>query len=907
MIKDIIYNGITTVPSDYENPDGALSSSLNLISEDMGLRPIFQPKLKFNLTEGNNVVGIHRTAHYTHFLVYNKLSYDLSWTNEDGTQHLSSISRIPNFEKLEVIGNTLIVLTPQGPHYYIWKPENNLYKYLGKHLPEIEISFGLQGEAIRSNEFRIDFHPIFKDYLYNEFTDVNKDLISNQVLAKVNKFIAENSLQKGKFLFPFFVRYAYRLYDGTLTMHSAPALMVTYTGVSPRCYVRGVGGEGVSQITQISYAEGCQLMGVFHKLDYAVTNSIQIQNLKEWHDIVRSVDIFVSKPIYTYDQSGKCSKFVKGFMDMKSFSICKHINQKTSTETYPLRYQFNTYEKMWAHTFDPSGLTFPSGILKLPERSKEAIKEDIKNCSLFYLLESIKLDSLSTERTLVPVEDDYLASLVNREVMTDDYDSHDLIIPKYAFAYNARMNFANIDKILFKGQGIFNMIPYSDGFVTNYVGDTPPTIDDVIFEVKIYYYIKQDGRDIIVGSVHGTIAKKVPILYLFYPNVNAYKAIIELTYPEKIGGGTCRYEVLLEQHRFLNGSFYFNGWQDIPLKNITDIVPQESSEDSKKVSIPNKIYTSEINNPFLFPVTSINSVGTGTIIGISSTTKALSQGQFGQFPLYAFTNEGIWALEVSQTGTYSAKQPVTRDVCINPDSITQLDDAVLFSTSRGIMLISGSETVCITDNIKSSDPFNVLTLPGMQELHTLLGHATDTCFPTIPLLTYLKGCSMIYDYVHQHIIVFNKDYTYSYVFSLKSKEWGMMYSTFTSSINAYPDALAMTKDYKLVSFSDTDEKDSTGLFVTRPIKLDAPDVLKTIETCILRGFFNKGDVQTVIWGSRDLYNWHLIGSSANNYIRGICGTPYKYFRIGGITRFKPRMSLSRISMQFKPKYTNTLR
>ena len=48
----------------------------------------------------------------------------------------------------------------------------------------------------------------------SNFDDTQKASITNQVLAKINKFIAEESTQKGKFIFPFLVRYAYRLYDG---------------------------------------------------------------------------------------------------------------------------------------------------------------------------------------------------------------------------------------------------------------------------------------------------------------------------------------------------------------------------------------------------------------------------------------------------------------------------------------------------------------------------------------------------------------------------------------------------------------------------------------------------------------------------------------------------------------------
>ena len=83
----------------------------------------------------------------------------------------------------------------------------------------------------------------------------------------------------------------------------------------------------------------------------------------------------------------------------------------------------------------------------------------------------------------------------------------------------------------------------------------------------------------------------------------------------------------------------FAGWENPPT-GLSDY-PTASPREQRIIDLPNKIYTSEINNPFHFPVLGINTIGTGTILGISSAVKALSEGQFGQFPLYAFTSEGV--------------------------------------------------------------------------------------------------------------------------------------------------------------------------------------------------------------------------------------------------------------------------
>lgn len=398
--------------------------------------------------------------------------------------------------------------------------------------------------------------------------------------------------------------------------------------------------------------------------------------------------------------------------------------------------------------------------------------------------------------------------------------------------------------------------------------------------------------------------------YLFYPNPNAYKMII-YNY-----SSPC-YAVDLKPHEFLNGAYAVLDYELVRTQNFTSLpyggyYAETEVEQNFPIDVPNKIYTSEVNNPFYFPVLGINTVGTGTILGISTAAKALSQGQFGQFPLYAFTTEGVWALEVSSTGGYSAKQPITRDVCINADSITQLDSAVLFATDRGIMLISGSNSQCISDTLDYSQVFSIDSLPQADKLVTMAGFKAED-FAYVPFRDYLLGCRMIYAYTQQRVIVYNPAHSYAYVYSLKTKTWGMMQSTVADNVPSYPEALAMLKDGTLVDFctdaAQQQDEDGhlqgiKGLLITRPLKLDAPDLLKTIDTAIQRGNFRKGSIKSALYGSRDLQNWSLIWTSQDHYLRGFRGTPYKYFRFALLCDMQPDESLFGATIQYTPRLLN---
>ena len=606
---------------------------------------------------------------------------------------------------------------------------------------------------------------------------------------------------------------------------------------------------------------------------------------------MRSVDVFVSKPIYTYDQNGKCERFTKS-EQYGSYCVCKHTNQKADTAKFPLRYQKRTFNELYAFTFDPQNLKYPSARLMIPRRSADTVKEDIRSVSQFYLLESVKLEQLATVRTPLNVEEDYLQSLLTREVMTDDYDSHDRLIPRYAFAYNARLNMANLRKVLYDSFNAGAQFAFTDGYVMN--GSMPGILDSKI-SYCVFFFIKQDGRDIVVQGESYMLGNLTPTLFLFYPNVNAYKAVIV----EWNSFPSC-HEVQLEQHSFLNGAFFFGGWDD-PAENAT--TPTASSDEDRIVDVPNKIYTSEVNNPFYFPVKGINTVGTGAILGISSAVKALSEGQFGQFPLYAFTSEGVWALEVSSSGTYSARQPVTRDVCVNSGSITQIDSAVLFATERCRMLTAGSAAACISDSLDADTACSMTQMPYSEELLEKNG-MTAADVSVIPFKDFIKECRMIYDYTNQRIVVYNPEQPYAYVYSLKSKAWGMMQSTIGSSVSSYPEALAMDKNGSLVDLSLSGAGSANGIILTRPLKFGAPDVLKTVDTVIQRGYFRKGHVQCVLYGSRDLFNWQMVCSSRDHRLRGFRGTPYKYFRLALLCQLSSDERLYGCTVQFTPRFQN---
>ena len=365
------------------------------------------------------------------------------------------------------------------------------------------------------------------------------------------------------------------------------------------------------------------------------------------------------------------------------------------------------------------------------------------------------------------------------------------------------------------------------------------------------------------------------------------------------------YEFNLKPHPFLNGAYAFLGYDQI--RNASGTSSESKEDHYEIIDASSKLYTSQVNNPFYFPLEGIKDVGVGKILGLATAAKPMSVSQFGQYPLYAFTDECVWALQPSDTGYLRPAQPVVQDVCINANSITQLDSSVLFATDRGIMLISGSETTCITDMLGLEELFLTTNLNKLSSLTgTPLGEY-------VPFSTFLDGCRIIYSYVKQRIIIYNPEYSYSYVYSLKSKLWATSIDNIQYDVTYHPNAYAVLADGKVVDFNrdEDDEEVEVATYdevlVTRPLKLDTPHELKTIHTIIQRGHFTKGHVKTILYGSNDLEHWFMVWTSVDHYLRGFSGTPYKYYRIALICNLNKGETLTGCSIDYTPKRINKLR
>ena len=302
-------------------------------------------------------------------------------------------------------------------------------------------------------------------------------------------------------------------------------------------------------------------------------------------------------------------------------------------------------------------------------------------------------------------------------------------------------------------------------------------------------------------------------------------------------------------------------YKPITLLNA-DTVEGFAIQPTYPIKVSNRIQVSETNNPLVNPFERSYRIGSlsNEIIAINSAAIEMSDSKFGEFPVYVFTKEGIFAMQSGKETLYSAIIPINYDVIINPNTLA-VNGAVLYFTDKGL---------------------HALTNQGAK----LLSAPMHTAENRIPEWMYTT--QMVYLPEWNEVLCTDLPNRKAYVFSLDNNVW---------STRDIPEGYILNND-ELVSTDDMiynlrneKEQGSDGVGIslsTRPIKLGSME-LKRAETIIVR--FECDTEQTLnvkVEGSIDTQNWgdlrKLEGVQTNKDIlirRTPCSVKYLRFTIEG--------------------------
>lgn len=380
-------------------------------------------------------------------------------------------------------------------------------------------------------------------------------------------------------------------------------------------------------------------------------------------------------------------------------------------------------------------------------------------------------------------------------------------------------------------------------------------------------------------------------------------------------------EFKLKTSDYLNMSYNLNGsYEQI---EITESDFQNFQ--NKPISIYTRgiVKLSEVNNPIVFKDGNSTRCGSGNVLSIVTNTHAVSQGQFGQYPIFAFCSDGVYAISIGTDGTLQNCSPYSYDIITNSKSVANIERDVYFTTEQGVVRIGneGRQLLLHADNTIKYTYDNCINDHQERFMNNAFNGILQIGNPPqmVDLKKYLTtGSRIAYDYPHGRLIVYNPLHNYSYVMETESGMWSVMAQGFHSNLNVYEECLMVKEEnttdgdtqYKVYNYSsDEVEENQKSYLISRPIKLGYPNVHKTINSIIQRGVFcSKDDVKQCLYGSNDLYNWVPVWSSNNIYLSGFRGTGYKYYRqILFLPRFKQEETLQGSTITYEPRMTDKQR
>lgn len=277
-------------------------------------------------------------------------------------------------------------------------------------------------------------------------------------------------------------------------------------------------------------------------------------------------------------------------------------------------------------------------------------------------------------------------------------------------------------------------------------------------------------------------------------------------------------------------------------------------------------------------------------------------------------------MSVGQTGLFVATNPPTRETLLNndPDSALQIDNAIVFLSDRGLMQLIGERTTLLSADLSERyTSFNANDLPGFSIITERIG--LSDLLEGKDFSEYIHSDARIaFDYANYRIVIYrpynadDKGTHVAYLYDLSSKMWTTIDNRMTSSVEDYPGTIVnMVDDDNKTTIAVFDKLSDAlisdkAMYITRPLKIDSPDSFKTIRTLLQRSTLSVNK-SIVMWGSRDMNKWLLVGAADDDKLIRLSGTPYKYFVVGTWVQISVKDSISQLTAEYVDKLTNRLR
>lgn len=913
MKKTVEIKGITTT-SVYN--DGDCMSVVNMRKKNGVFKPVSPRKAIYTLANKYDELFVHQlpsTGENWIGVRSGKLWYiqNIGTPGQTDTE-LCTVASVPSITQ---IGNILNVLDTTGLKYILWY--DNEYKLIDSNfdgdqtstvIGPVRVDLKVDGELdasgyVKTRAYRSDV----------QFSYGSNDTANTDENRKARAFIYDGlhakalaGIKKEGFLNGFIMAItALELYDGTFIMHSNPVLLNQSFDMGTRYKVTVSGTEynyldkkavilpanakfmsyennylNETVINNDGYAEMPIILDESYAFVPELTDMIgtkmkYIPNILGFYKKAESNNEVPSQYLWLLASYNRLKFKVNATIDQKYKSLIKSMSVFITPEItlYKTPDAKNYAYVGKARTFNSGDFHGVAENYLPPLKTDTELYKELADNQRFYKIKEIPFDEL-VAGDWIDLTDDLKGklgdNLVNQDELPVDNMTHHTLLPQKQMVYNSRLHAIDYKTIFSRGWGL-------DYFLQNQgVGQFIPSFNtspgqgwiiktDIKTETGLSTVVRYQLTE---PNVAGYNQNEMGPL-LSYPDSRAVKmTITRMTY---FGGNWYAYtkEFKLTASETQNFAYYIS--TDLKPFGFTmqqvGQRPTVPAETQREQIFRNGLKVSSLNNPFNFPALNTYMIGTSVARNAASNAMRASDGQFGQYPVYVFTSENIYALNVGDGSTvYSNITPISNETPIS-DIICQTPFGVVFVGKRGIFVINGQEVTMLSAQLEEN-PVEI-----------------SISNPAGSFIEFLQTLKNILYNVQKNELILVNDSDYNYVLNIDTQSWYLSTEKTDYSVkNIYPE-LFVLDDKTIKDYSQSGISSTNVSLLTRPIYFGIDEVKKLLR-CIVRGRIynmNTADTQFLsLYGSNDAVNFtQLRGFTIPEQNQG---KDYKDFDMGLMTR-----------------------
>ena len=300
-----------------------------------------------------------------------------------------------------------------------------------------------------------------------------------------------------------------------------------------------------------------------------------------------------------------------------------------------------------------------------------------------------------------------------------------------------------------------------------------------------------------------------------------------------------------------------DNWESYPTRKYNPLeYPREVFVDE-----PSAINVTEQYNPFVFKVEH-SYMAPGRVLDVQPQMVAVKDVTFGDYPLNVFTDRGLYALlQGNGVVLYGNFRSISN--LITTSNSIPTENGTFFIAAGNLWLIAGDNAVLVSEALNPGPHKFIRSGAGYQALCLGQYYNVDSLQSEPIFSVYVNGAVLSYNRYRDELIVSNPNFEYSYVLSIKHRQWFKIGMTLSQDTQGSDIAWS---DGSIVDFSNEMNGENLQMLVhlqSRPFSFNGymySHIHRVIS--MVRTALSLDDILIVsVYGSDDLQDWVLLSYS----------------------------------------------